>query len=382
MLGKAARKPVKIRGTVRVGEKTKRLIPELTPRSIAVLKHENLDEVAAEGLIQAKVKAVINAAATMNGHYPLDGPRRLLHRGIPIFEVDGNAFERFADNMEIEIDGQKIVLPDGSRIPCRPFTERDWEDRSRLAMRRLSGQLAAFIENTLHYASKEKEFFIHPLAIPPLKTQISGRHAVIVVRGKGCREDLQAIRDYIEDYKPVLIGVDGGADALLESGFVPDLIFGDMDSITEKALKCGAELVVHAYPDGRAPGMKRIEQLGLKASKIAAPGTSEDIAMLLAYERQAELIVTLGSHTHMIDFLEKGRKGMASTMLVRMKIGGKLVDAKGVSKLYIRSYKLRKLWFIPAAAMFPILMLGVVHPGVRHMLDMLWIYVKLTVGSG
>lgn len=272
-------------------------------------------------------------------------------------------------------------MSDGTVIPCRPFTEQDWEARTALAMHNVSKQLDHFIENTLHYAGKEKSFFIRPLDLPPLRTSMAGRHAVIVVRGKGTREDLLAIRDYIEDYKPVLIGVDGGADALMNSGLKPNLIFGDMDSITDHTLSCGAELVVHAYPDGRAPGMKRIKELGLEASLIAAPGTSEDIAMLLAYERRAELIVTIGTHTHMIDFLEKGRKGMASTMLVRMKIGGKLIDAKGVSKLYIRPYKMHRLWFIPAAAIFPILMLGLVHPGVRHILDMLWIYVRLSFGS-
>lgn len=379
MRDKKKKKPIK--GTVYVGRKTKQLIPKLPPRSIAVLQHENLDEVAAEGLIAARTKAIINAAQTMNGKYPLDGPKRLLLCGIPIYEIAEERLAQFQDGSTVEIRSDGIHMNDGSIIPCQPFTEQDWEARTALAMHNVSKQLDHFIENTLHYAGKEKSFFIRPLELPPLRTNIAGRHAVIVVRGKGTREDLLAIRDYIEDHKPVLIGVDGGADALMNSGLKPDLIFGDMDSITDHTLSCGAELVVHAYPDGRAPGMKRIKDLGLEASIIAAPGTSEDIAMLLAYERRAELIVTIGTHTHMIDFLEKGRKGMASTMLVRMKIGGKLIDAKGVSKLYIRPYKMHRLWFIPVAAVFPILMLGLVHPGVRHMLDMLWIYVRLSLGS-
>lgn len=378
MRDKKKKKPIK--GMIRTGRKTKKLIPTLSPRSIVVLQHENLDEVAAEGLISAKVKAIINAASTMNGQYPLDGPRLLMLNGIPIVEIGKEHFSKFRDGVEAEIREDAVYTSDGQVISCTPFTEEVWEERTKLAMHRVNRQLEAFIENTLHYANREKDFFIRPLQIPPLRTPISGKHAVIVVRGKGCREDLMAIRHYIEDYKPVLIGVDGGADALLDCGLKPDLVFGDMDSITDEALTCGAELVVHAYPNGEAPGMERIRQLGLQASKIAAPGTSEDIAMLLAYERKAELIVTLGSHTHMIDFLEKGRKGMASTMLVRMKIGNKLIDAKGVSKLYSRPLKLRKLWFIPVAAMFPLGMLFFVHPGIRHLVDMLWIYVKLSIG--
>ena len=354
-------KPVK--GMVRIGRKTKQLIPQLSPRQIVALQHENLDEVAAEGLIAAKVKAVIN------GKYPLEGPKLLLQHGIPIVEIKPQDMQLLQDKSELMVTSYWITLADGREIPCRPFTESDWEDLTKKALQNVSKQLNDFIENTLHYASKEKDFFIEPLPVPKLTTTLAGKHALIVVRGKGCREDLAAIRDYIEDYRPVLIGVDGGADVLLNDGYKPDLIFGDMDSITDRALRSGAELVVHAFLDGHAPGMKRIEQLGLRASRITAPGTSEDIAMLLAYEHNAELIVTLGSHTHMIDFLEKGRKGMASTMLVRMKIGGKLIDAKGVSKLYSRPLKLRRLWYIPAAAMFPILMLGLVHPGVRHFFD-------------
>lgn len=377
MRGKRTFKPVK--GIVRIGRKTKQLIPQLAPRQIVALQHENLDEVAAEGLIAAKVKAVINAASTMNGKYPLEGPKLLLLHGIPIVEINEQDFMQLQDNGEVIVTEQMIKLADGRQLRCKPFTEKDWEAKTKTALANVGKQLNDFIENTLHYAGKEKDFFIAPLPIPPLKTSMAGKHALIVVRGKGCREDLAAIRDYIEDYRPVLIGVDGGADALLDNGYKPDLIFGDMDSITDRALQCGAELVVHAFLDGHAPGMQRIEQLGLRAKQIAAPGTSEDIAMLLAYERKAELIVTLGTHTHMIDFLEKGRKGMASTMLVRMKIGGKLVDAKGVSKLYSRPLKLRRLWYIPVAAMFPVLMLGLVHPGVRHFFDVIWLYLKLSL---
>ena len=208
---------------------------------------------------------------------------------------------------------------------------------------------------------------------------MSGKHVVVVVRGSGYKNDLQAIKDYIEDYKPIMIGVDGGADALLEYGYIPDLIIGDMDSITDEALLRGKEILVHAYPDGRAPGMCRIEALGLEAKRLASYGTSEDVAMLLAFEQKAELIVTLGTHTHMIDFLEKGRKGMSSTILVRMKIGGKLVDAKGVSKLYHRPMRWRNLWVVPAAALFPLMMLGLIHPGIRHYANVILAYVKLSV---
>jgi len=173
-----------------------------------------------------------------------------------------------------------------------------------------------------------------PARLEEVETRLAGRHCLIVVRGYDYEADLDVLRPYIREFKPVLIGVDGGADALVESGYTPDMIIGDMDSVSDDVLRCGAEVVVHAYPDGRAPGLQRVNQLGVAAVTFPAAATSEDIAMLLADEKGATLIVAVGTHQNMVEFLDKGRAGMASTFLTRLKIGGKIVDAKGVSRLY------------------------------------------------
>ena len=367
-----------IQGKCRANSSTKQLLKTIEAKEIAVIKHEDLDEMGALGLIEAKVKAVINAAPTMTGKYPAHGAIALLRAGIPIFEISAHHFPLFACPTVVSIRGNRIVA-DHFSVPCRRFTYSDWQKLNEKAQENLGPMLSDFIDNTLNYARSEKQFVIRPLELPPLKTDMKDKHVVVVVRGRGYKNDLRAIKNYIEDYKPVLIGVDGGADALLEYGFTPDLIVGDMDSVSDDALTVVKERIVHAYPDGRAPGMRRIKELGLQAKVVAAPGTSEDLAMLIAYEKEAELIVTLGTHTHMIDFLEKGRKGMSSTMLVRMKIGGKLVDAKGVSKLYQRPPKLRNLWVIPVAGLFPLAMLGLIHPGFRSLLGLFKIYVKMMI---
>lgn len=368
-------------GVTAVGKKTKLLLRSVEPRRVLVLDHPDLDEVAAIGIIEAKPKAVINIAPVMTGKYPVQGALMLLKAGIPLLELSGMSLERIPDRAKVIVGAAHVHFPDSGLKPVayKRFTKTQWKIRNEQAERNMNRRLEEFIDNTLEYAGREKHFVLHPLPECPLRTPIAGRHVVIVVRGSGYKNDLRAIRHYIEDYKPVLIGVDGGADALLEHGFKPDLIFGDMDSISDQALCCGAEIVVHAYEDGTAPGLERLRSLGMAAGTLPAGGTSEDVAMLLAYERKAELIVTLGAHSHMTDFLEKGRSGMASTVLVRMKIGGKLVDAKGVSKLYRRAGKLRDLWVMPAAAALPLLALAIIHPGMRHLANVVWTYLKLSV---
>jgi uncharacterized membrane-anchored protein len=188
--------------------------------------------------------------------------------------------------------------------------------------------------NTIEYISRDFEELIDGIRVPELRTKLEGRHALVIARGYRHREDLHALRAYIREFKPVLVAVDGGADALLEVGYKPNLIIGDMDSVSDQALTSGAELVVHAYADGRAPGLERMQKLGLDCVLCPASGTSEDVAVLLADELGARLIVAVGMRFNLVEFLDKGRPGMASAILTRMRVGDKIVEPKGVSRLY------------------------------------------------
>jgi uncharacterized membrane-anchored protein len=198
----------------------------------------------------------------------------------------------------------------------------------------LNVQLESFAANTMEYLKKERDLLLDGVGVPDCRTSFDGRQALIVVRGYHYKEDLATLRPYIREYRPVLVGVDGGADAIIEGGYTPDMIVGDMDSVSDHALTCGAEIVVHAYRDGNAPGLERVRELGVEPVVFPATGTSEDVAMLLADDKGASLIVAVGTHATLIEFLDKGRAGMASTFLTRLRVGGKLVDAKGVSRLY------------------------------------------------
>ncbi|MDR6224634.1 putative cytokinetic ring protein SteA [Desmospora profundinema] len=366
------RKPVK--GRVVVDPRTKRLVNRIRPGEIAVIHHRDLDEVAAEGLVSAKVAAVINAAASISGRYPAQGPRLLLEAGIPVLDSVGEAvIHRLSDGDEVKLAGEVLWLNDRQPLASgNRLTWIRWREKMEEAHQRLEHTLGPFIENTLDYAREERHWVARPLSLPPLRGQWRGRNVVVVIRGPGYAEDLYALRSFIRETDPFLIAVDGGADALLKYGWTPDLILGDMDSVSDRALRMAGELVVHAYPDGRAPGLERVERLGLSAHLLPSRGTSEDVALLVAFEGGAEWIVAVGTHSHMVDFLEKGREGMASTLLTRIKMGAKLVDAKGVSRLYQPRVSFARVAVLALASAMPVAALLWVHPRLFEMGRLCW----------
>jgi uncharacterized membrane-anchored protein len=325
-----------IEGVARLDKRTKNLISRLEPGEVAVIDHDDLDRVAAEGLVELKVRAVLNAAPSSTGQYPNLGPLVLAGAGIPL--VDGIGPELFAnlkDGDVVRVEENRILSGDAVVAKGNLVTMASAQETLDRSKRQIGAALERFAENTLEYMLAEREYLIEAVHLPEVSTSIAGKHALVVVRGYGYKEDLASLRNgYIGDFKPVLIGVDGGADALLDIGMRPDVIIGDMDSITTQALLCGAELVLHAYSDGSAPGKERLDTLGLRYVTFEAPGTSEDVAILLAHEKGAELIVAVGARASLTEFMDKGRKGMASTFLVRLRVGPKLVDAKGVSELH------------------------------------------------
>lgn len=367
-----------IKGKAKVDKKTKNLVKRLRSHEIAVIDHADLDELAAEGLIACHPRAVINASPSITGRYPNAGPLSLVRAGVPLLDAAGSTvMQEIHDGDEVVITGDEVFC--GGRLIARGnwLSEPLIQEKMAATKQNLKKELADFVDNTLEYARKEQGLILGDYPVPRLCTKFQNRHALIVVRGQGYHDDIAAIKSYIDEVKPVLVGVDGGADALLELGYRPDLIVGDMDSVTDEALLSGAEIVVHAYPNGKAPGLPRVEKLGLNAVVFPSPGTSEDIALLLAYEKGAELIVAVGTHSNMIDFLEKGRAGMASTFLVRLKVGSKLVDAKGVNKLYRQRLRPRYVAQICLAAMLPLIVVVMVSPATRGFFKLLIMQLKL-----
>jgi uncharacterized membrane-anchored protein len=326
---------LEFRGPARLDRRTKRLVTRLGPDDIAIIDHAELDRVSAEELVESGVRVVVNVAQSVSGRFPNPGPLELVRSGVTLIDAPGAPlFEQIRDGDVISVRGG-IVFRNATRLAVgHRLTEAELEGELHEQQGRVTEALGDFVDNTMRYLREEGRLLTEGIALPQLRTRFRDRHALVVARGPGYKRDLRIVRHYIREFKPVLVAVDGGADALLDAGYRPHLIVGDMDSVSDRALASGAELVVHAYEDGKAPGRARLDRLGLAHVAVPMSGISEDLAMLLAYEKGAELIVAVGTHFNLVEFLERNRAGMSSTFLTRLKVGEILIDARGVSRLF------------------------------------------------
>lgn len=370
-----------LHGTARLGRKTKDLVKRLGPGDIAVINHTNIDRIAAEELISTGVRAVVNASESSNGRYPNAGPLLLARAGVVLIDVPGgDLFDRIKEGDPLTIDGGTIARAGKEVVSGRVLVAEELAlqlDRQRAE---IDDALLAFAENTMTHIRSEGGMLSDSIEFPATRTVYRDRHALFVVRGTTHRRDLQTLGAYIRDVRPILVGVDGGADAIIEAGLQPDVILGDMDSASDAALRSGAELIVHAYPDGRAPGRQRLIDLGLDHLVVPAAGTSQDVAMLMAFEKGASLIVSVGAHFNLIEFLDKNRDGMSSTFLTRLRIGEVLVDAKGVSRLYNPGLSLSAMSLFFGAFLVLLVIVVLSSPALDETLNLIWLKVKIWLG--
>jgi uncharacterized membrane-anchored protein len=359
-----------VAGPARADKRTKDLSRRMLTGDIAVINHTDIDRVAAEGLISHGAAAVVNGGVSISGRYPNGGPIKIVESGIPLIDdVGPEILDLVHDGDELRVVGGE-VWRNGELIATGTVLDKDAiEAAMEDARGNIGVELEKFAENTLEYIQREAKLTFEPITLPPVRTEIRGRHALVVVRGHDYKSDLAALKPYLREYQPVLIGVDGGADALLEIGFKPDIIIGDFDSVSDRALRCGAELIHHVHIDGRAPGRENLLEWGVEYEEFVIDGTSEDVAMLLAYEAGATLIVAVGTHATMVEFLDKGRRGMSSTFLTRLRLGPMLVDAKGVSRLYEGRVRRRDLVALVGAALLAMIVISVVAEPIHVFLD-------------
>jgi uncharacterized membrane-anchored protein len=376
-----ARTDQAVEGTARLGERTKHLVKRLHPGEVAVVDHVDIDRIAAEELIEAGVVAVLNAAPSSSGRYPNAGPLMLARAGIVLVDApDARLFERLREGDRVRIVGGAIYVGADELARGRPLRVAELEREMQEHRQRIDEALGEFAENTVAHVREETDLLTGNIAFPSTRASFRDRHVLIVVRGDRHRRDLKALRAYIRDVRPLIVAVDGGADGVLEAGLKPDVILGDMDSASDAALCCGAELIVHAYPDGRAPGRDRLVAAGLDHQLVPAAGTSEDVAMLMAHEKGATLIVSVGAHFNLVEFLDRKRGGMSSTFLTRLKIGERLVDAKGVSRLYNPSSALVPLALFGVAFLILLTILVITSPALNDVWELVWLKIRIWLG--
>ena len=371
-----------VRGPVRSGRKTKKLVSRLRAGEVALIDHADLDRVSAEDLIAAQAVAVLNCRASRSEEYPNMGPLLLIEAGITLIDLpDDRLFDLCRDGDALELRGGEVWRAEemlaAGMLQMPELVRADNEQRRR----DIGGALEAFARNTVEHMVEEQDLLSGKIDLPRFDTEFRDRPALIVVRGVDHQADLQALRPYIRDTRPVLVGVDGGANAIIEEGFTPDMIVGDMDSASDATLRSGAELVVHAYPDGRAPGRELLDSLSLEHKVVPAPGTSQDVAMLIAGEKGASLIVSVGSQFNLVEFLDKNRRGMSSTFLTRLRLGEKIVDAKGVSRLYRPSPGLSPAVIVLAAGLIAFVTVILVTPALYEVVDLFWLKIRVLLGG-
>src|SRR4051794_21874959 len=373
---------IEFTGHARLGRRTKHLTKRLTAGDVAIIDHVDLDRVSAEELLESGVRVVVNVSTSASGRYPNPGPLLLVRGGVRLIDVQGAPlFDELQDGELVTIRGSS-VFRNGTRLAVgRALEEPELEAALSEQKTRVDEALRDFADNTMRYLRDEGQLLAEGVDFPVLRTRFRERHALVVARGPGHKHDLRSVNPYVRDFKPVLIAVDGGADALLEAGHRPGGVVGGMDSGSDKALLWGAELVVHAYENGTAPGALRLERLGLPFHAVEVPGISEDVAMLLAYEKGAELIVAVGTHFNLLEFLERSRAGMSSTFITRLRVGEILVDAKGVSRLRSRGSSAVG-WFVvmALAGLAAIVVAIVMSPALRHLIEMLALDIKDAFG--
>ncbi|WP_199255979.1 putative cytokinetic ring protein SteA [Mycolicibacterium mengxianglii] len=325
-----------VMGTARVDRDIDRLLRRIEPGDIVVIDVLDLDRATADALVEANIAGVVNAAPSISGRYPNLGPELLVANGIALIDETGpEVFKKVKDGARIRLHNGGVYAGDRRLALGAERTDEDINEMMHEAKSGLVAHLEAFAGNTIEFIRSESPLLIDGIGIPDVDVDLRRRHVVVVAEEPCAAEDLKALKPFIKEYQPVLIGVGTGADLIRKAGYRPQLIVGDPEQISAEALKSGAQVVLPADADGHAPGLERIQDLGVGAMTFPAAGSAADLALLLADHHGAALIVTAGHTASIEEFFDRTRqRSNPSTFLTRLKVGEKLVDAKAVATLY------------------------------------------------
>ena len=323
-------------GHARVDRDIDRLLRRVGQGDIVVLDVLDLDRVTADALVDAGVIGVVNASPSISGRYPNLGPEVLMANNIVLIDNAGpEIFKKIKDGSKVRLHDGGVYHGERRLVHGVERTDEEISDLMHDAKTGLVAHLEAFAGNSIEFIRSESPLLIDGIGIPDIDVDVYRRHVVVVSDGPSAAADLKALKPFIKEYQPVLVGAGAGADILREGGYRPQLIVGNPEQMSADVLKCGAQVVLPADADGHASGLERIQDLGIGAMTFPAAGSAADLALLLVDHHGASLIVTAGHSANIEEFFDRTRvQSNPSTFLTRLKVGEKLVDAKAVATLY------------------------------------------------
>jgi uncharacterized membrane-anchored protein len=323
-------------GTARVDRDIDRLLRRVCPGDIVVLDVLDLDRITADALVDAEIAAVVNASTSVSGRYPNLGPEVLVANGVTLIDETGpDVFKKIRDGAKVRLYNGGVYSGDRRLIRGTERSDQEIADLMQEAKTGLVAHLEAFAGNAIEFIRSESPLLIDGIGIPDVDVELRRRHVVVVADEDHAADDLKRLKPFIKEYQPVLIGVGTGAEVLRKAGYRPQLIVGDPSELSTEVLKSGAQVVLPADADGHAPGLERIQDLGVGAMTFPAAGSATDLALLLADHHGAALLVTAGHSANIETFFDRARQhSNPSTFLTRLRVGEKVVDAKAVATLY------------------------------------------------
>lgn len=336
-------------GTARVDRRTQALLSRLRPGDIAVLDHLDLDRATAQALVDAEVAAVVNASACISGRYPNLGPEVLTDAGVLILDRTEAALQ-IKDGTRVRIHEDVVWIGEEPVAHGRELDGDAVRRQLEQAREQMVVQLETLTHNSTEFLRREQDLLLHGRGLPGVGVAIEGRPVVVVVDGADVATELRAIRRFVAERRPVLIGVDRGADALVAAGLTPDIVVVDVhgedrNRAKGSVLKTAREVVVRLERGAPMP-VENFERMGVRPQRLETSATAEDAALLLAHAHGASVIVGVGLHATITDFLDRQRAGLASTYLTRLSVGDLLVDASAVPTLYSGRVRPRHVFLV------------------------------------
>lgn len=360
--------PRTLTGVFRIDTDPKHVASRVRSGDIAVIDRLDLDRASAEALVAREPAVVLNVQPTLSGRFPAGGAQTLIDAGILLIDRVGADILAAKDGSlgTVTLGGGPDAVTVDDDKPWVPYAADDAEDTPPVdatppspeavivvgdvavtghvvaaedveatmsqAHTGLPHQLAAFTANAMDVVERSGGAVIEGEGLPPLGIDVSGRHVLVIAPGAGHAKAVKALREYVKERKPVVIAVDEAADAAVAAKIRPDVVVGDVSSISEKALAGAARVIVHD-PAGQIAAA-RVDALSASHDTTAVDLASEDLAILLAHHGEADVIVTAGVATSLVDLLESGRPDAASTFLTRLSAGARIVDAHVIAALY------------------------------------------------